>query len=230
MSTERKSFRVRSYVRRDSRRTKAQERAYQTLFPQFGLELSAGLIDFAHVFGRVAPCFLEIGFGSGQSLLALAKAYPERDFIGIETHKPAIGALLLGMQIEKLTNIRLYHVDAIDVLQQCIPEASLHGIQIFFPDPWPKRRHHPRRLIQSEFVKLLSAKLKIGGALHLATDWEDYAQHMMKTLSHEKNLINLASLFQFATRSPLRPILTKFESRAAREGRGVWELQFGRVS
>jgi tRNA (guanine-N7-)-methyltransferase len=159
-------------------------------------------------------------------LLALAAAHPDKDFIGIETHKPGIGALLLGIEQQELTNLRLYEGDAVDVLEQCIPTASLDSVQIFFPDPWQKRRHFARRLIQPAFVQLLITKLKPHGSLHLATDWEDYAQHMLKVLTQTQELINLAGAGQFAKRSPYRPILTKFERRALREQRPVWELQF----
>lgn len=219
-------FRLRSFVRRDGRRTAAQDRAYAELWPHFGLNLDEGIVHFSRIFGREAPRFLEIGFGSGQSLLALAKAHPDKDFIGVETHKPGIGALFLGIQQLALTNLRIYYTDAVDVLQKGIPHESLDGIQLFFPDPWPKRRHHPRRLIQAEFVRCLIEKLKAQGTLHLATDWEDYAKHMMRVLSQEKQLENLAGKDQFSERSCYRPELTKFERRALREGRHIFELQF----
>ncbi|MCD6038968.1 MAG: trmB [Gammaproteobacteria bacterium] len=218
--------RIRSFVRRDSRLTEAQRHALDALWPQFGLNLAEGEIDFVALFNREAPCILEIGFGAGQSLLATAKAHPEQNFIGIETHQPGIGALLLKIQNQQLTNIRLFYADAIEVLNQCISETSLDGIQLFFPDPWPKRRHHKRRLIQPEFVTLLIAKLKIGGELHLATDWQDYAKDMMRVLSNQTELINNAGADNFAPRSAQRPIITKFEQQAKRAGRKIWELQF----
>jgi tRNA (guanine-N7-)-methyltransferase len=174
----------------------------------------------------VAPRLLEIGFGSGSSLLAVAKSEPNKDFIGVETHKPGIGALLLGMQAEALTNIRLYHGDVVEILKKNIAAASLEGVQIFFPDPWPKRRHHPRRLIQSDFIALVVDKIKIGGTLHLATDWPDYARHMMHVISKEPRLFNAAGEHHYASRSLYRPLVTKFEQRALLEGRGIWELQF----
>lgn len=221
-----KLFRIKSYVRRDARRTPGQDRAYKALWPQFGLPLENGQLNLPQLFGRQAPCLLEIGFGSGQSLLACAEAYPECDFIGVETHKPGIGALLLGVERRQLTNIRVFNADVIDVLERCIPNNCLDGIQIFFPDPWPKRRHHPRRLIQSEFVRSVVTKLKQGGSLHLATDWEDYAQHMLQVLSAEQSLMNQTGPNEFADRSKYRPTITKFEQRAVRQGRGVWELDF----
>lgn len=228
-SPDNKQFRLRSYVRRDSRKTAAQKRALIEFWPRFGLDVAAGMLAAEQVFGRIAPCLLEIGFGSGQSLLAAARHYPDKNFIGVETHRPGIAALLLGIEASELTNLRIYHADVIDVLEQCIPAASLSGIQIFFPDPWPKRRHHPRRLIQADFVKLLVAKLQLGGSLHLATDWQDYAMHMLRVLSAEQSLSNLAGKQAFAARSVYRPIITKFERRAQREQRKVWELSFQRV-
>jgi tRNA (guanine-N7-)-methyltransferase len=221
-----KPRRIRSFVRRDGRRTLAQARAHEVLWPQVGLQLEQGMADFARIFGREAPRFLEIGFGSAQSLLAVATSHPEYDFIGIETHKPGIGALLLGIQSNQLSNLRVYDGDAVEILEHCIPPASLDGVQLFFPDPWPKRRHHARRLVQPAWVNMVVEKLKTAGTLHLATDWEDYAHHMMRVLSQEKKLVNVAGANQFAGRSPYRPILTKFENRALREGRGVWELHF----
>ncbi|EKD70052.1 MAG: tRNA (guanine-N(7)-)-methyltransferase [uncultured bacterium] len=228
-STPPEHFRIRSFVRRIGRFTNAQERAMQENWPHFGLEISLGLIDDTHIFGREAPCFLEIGFGTGQSLLAVAKAQPEVNFIGVETHPPGVGALLLGMQAENLSNIRVFHTDVIDVLEKCISNASLDGVQIFFPDPWPKRRHHARRLIQPDFLKLIVQKLKANGVLHLATDWEDYAKHMLRVVSDNQQLINLAGLNQFGARSSQRPILTKFERRAVREGRKIYELQLQKI-
>lgn len=219
-----KSFRIRSFVHR-GRRTASQEKAHNALWPRFGLSIELGILNWAQTFERDAPRFLEIGFGTGQSLLALAKLHPEYDFIGVETHKPGVGALFLGMQEMELTNLRVFNADIIDVLEKSIPDASLDGIQIFFPDPWQKRRHFARRLIQPEFLQLIIPKLKEAGCLHLATDWEDYAYHMMQVITQEQKLTNLAGINQFAARSPYRPILTKFERRAEREGRSVWELQ-----
>lgn len=218
-------FRIRSYVPR-GRRTDAQERAYEVMWPQYGLTLDQGMIDSDKIFGRTAPLFLEIGFGSGQSLLAVAKLQSEHNFIGVETHQPGIGALLMGMQEEDIKNLRVFYGDVIDVLEKCIPDAALAGVHIFFPDPWPKRRHHQRRLIQAEFIRLLIAKLQQGGVLHLATDWDHYAAHMMRVLSSEADISNLAGLGRFANRSSQRPIVTKFEGRAIREGRSIWEMQF----
>lgn len=217
---------IRSYVKRDGRMTDHQRRAFDECWPQFGLLLASGPINLTKVFHRKAPCILEIGFGSGQSLLSMAKANPECHFIGIETYQPGIGAVLLGMKRQKLSNIRLYHADAVEVIEQCIPEKSLDGVQIFFPDPWQKRRHHKRRLIQADFVNLLISRLKSGGLLHLATDWQDYAEHMLKVLTDIPVLINQMGEAQFAGRSTHRPVITKFEQRGLRSGRVIRELQF----
>jgi tRNA (guanine-N7-)-methyltransferase len=221
-----KSFRIRSFVRRDSRKTAAQVDAIESDWPLFGLNLENGLLDGDKIFGRVAPRFLEIGFGNGESLLRLASTHPEKDFIGVETHQPGIGTCLLGVQRNQLTNIRIFKNDVIDVLERSIDNQSLDGIQIFFPDPWPKRRHHGRRLIQESFVMLMVSKLKVNGTLHLATDWIDYAKQMMRILTNENRLINLVGVNQFADRSIYRPLLTKFERRAIAENRFIWELQF----
>lgn len=222
-------FRIRSFVRRDSRLTTAQERAKENSWPRFGFDIANGMVDFDQAFGRVAPRFLEIGFGTGQSLLAVAKAQPEHDFIGVETHKPGIGALLLGVETDNLTNLRVFYSDVIDVLEKCIPDESLDGIQIFFPDPWQKRRHHARRLIQPELLDKLICKLKLNGVIHLATDWDDYAKHMLRVVSSNKQLHNLAGENQFGERSSQRPILSKFETRAIREGRQIHELQLRKI-
>ncbi len=220
---------LRSFVRRDGRLTTAQERARVALWPHVGLKLQDGQANFDTIFGREAPRFLEIGFGSGQSLLALAEAQQDSDFIGIETHKPGIGALCLGIEVKSLSNLRIYYDDAVEILKNCIPDASLTGVQIFFPDPWQKRRHHARRIVQADFVQLVITKLKPAGTLHLATDWEDYAKHMMRVISNVQGIENIFGDGQYAARSPYRPILTKFERRAEREGRGVWELQLRKL-
>ncbi len=224
-----KPRRIRSFTRRDSRMTAAQAQAWEKGSPTFRLDPEEGLLDFSRAFGRSAPCFLEIGFGSGQSLAALAQQQPEIDFIGVETFKPGIGALLLQIEALQLKNVRIYYADAVEVLEKCIPDQSLQGLQIFFPDPWQKSRHHKRRLIQPPFVSLATQKLKSGALLHLATDWEDYAKGMIKVLSAEPRLRNLAGEGQFAERSSLRPRVTKFEGRGEKEGRPIWELQFARI-
>jgi tRNA (guanine-N7-)-methyltransferase len=220
---------IRSFVRRDGRMTDAQKLALETCWPRFGLELRDGMINFDNVFKRQAKHVLEIGFGSGFSLLAAAKAHPDHDFIGIETHQPGIGTLLHHMEAEQLANIRIYYADAVEVLNQCIPDHSLDIMQIFFPDPWRKRRHHKRRLIQPEFLSLVVAKLRQGGELHLATDWEDYALHMMKVMTLSADFKNAYDEGQYAERSSQRPVLTKFEQRGEKAGHKTWELLFHKL-
>lgn len=215
---------IRSFVRRQGRMTSSQRIARDVLLPKYGLDPTQNL-DYQAIFGRDAPLELEIGFGMGQSLLQMAQAAPERDFIGIEVHWPGIGALLNGIELYQLKNVRLLVGDAMEIIQQAIPDASLDRILIFFPDPWPKQRHQKRRLIQPAFVGLLQQKLKLGGMLHLATDWEDYATKMMAILEQTEGLKNLSGLNQFAVRPPYRT-LTKFELRGQLLGHGVWDLLF----
>lgn len=221
--------RLRSFVRRGGRGTKSQARAQDIFGPDVCLQVSAGWLVPVRDFGRIAPLVLEIGFGSGNSLLSLAKAHPEINFIGIETYKPGIGALLLAMKEQEVTNIRLYDADAVDVLEKCIRCDSLQAAQLFFPDPWQKRRHNGRRLIQPEFLKLLNSRLQVGGQLHLATDWADYAEQMMQVLSASTELRNTAGVGEFSERSAHRPVITKFERRALREGRLIRDLRFEKV-
>lgn len=223
---QRPFFRVRSYVSRNGRKTAAQAEALQAFWPIFGLNIVDGPLAPKHTFGREAPLFLEIGFGSGQSLLALATACPQFDFIGVETYQPGIGAMLHGLMQAGLTNVRLYAADVVDVFAQCVQDDSLSGINCFFPDPWPKRRHHVRRLMQGPWAKTMAAKLRHQGTLHLATDCEDYAKQMLRIFSQVPDWANAVGPGQFAKRSPYRPIKTKFEKRAEREGRQVFELQW----
>ncbi len=211
-------FRLRSFVRRDSRLTTAQARARERLWPTFGLSCAMGLCDWQTIFKREAPRVLEIGFGMGNSLAAAVQAFPDHDFIGIETHKPGVGALLLSMESTNSQNLRVFDEDAVDVLAKAIPDNSLDVILIFFPDPWQKRRHHARRLVQPAFIKTLLQKLKQGGELHLATDWEDYAKHMFQVVNAEPGLKHIT---QHNERSRFRPILSKFEQRAINEGRVI---------
>lgn len=228
--SEAKQFlrRIQSFVRRDGRMTDAQKQALETLWPQVGLEIKNGACDFEKIFQRAARRILEIGFGSGASLLEMAKAHADEDFIGIETYRPGIGSLMQGIQENELKNIRIYYADAVEVLEHCIPQQSLDVVQIFFPDPWPKRRHHKRRLIQPEFVNLVVSRLKPQGTLHLATDWEHYAKQMMAVLTANNELENISGEGQYSNRSSQRPIVTKFEKRGTASGRQIWELQFTR--
>lgn len=218
---------VRSFVIRAGRMTEAQQAARERMWPALGLEVEDGLLDPVKTFGRSAELVLEIGFGMGQSLMEMAKAAPQRNFIGVEVHPPGIGNLLKLAEQEQLTNIRVYQADARIVLQQCIADESLDCVQIFFPDPWHKKRHHKRRLIQQDFLDELRPKLKRGGILHLATDWEPYARQMLEVLAADPHWRNHCGEAIYATEHA-RP-LTKFEQRGQRLGHGVWDLMFARV-
>lgn len=219
---------IRSYVIRGGRLTSSQENALATQWPHFGLEAEAGVIDPTAVFGRHAPLVMEIGFGMGDSLLTMASANPERDFIGVEVHKPGVGRLLHEIAEKELKNLRIYRHDAKEILRDCIADGTLDCIQIFFPDPWHKKRHNKRRLVQSEFIEQLRPKLKVGGTVHMATDWEPYAEHMMEVMSAAPGFRNAAGPGQFSSASE-RP-LTKFEKRGQRLGHVVNDLIFVRES
>lgn len=216
---------IQSFVLRSGRMTQAQHKAIDSYWSQWGVDLEAGLIDVDQVFGRRAPLVLEIGFGMGASLCQMAKAAPEHDFIGIEVHRPGVGKLLQLMSEHNVDNIRVFCADAIQVLNHCIADNSLDRVQIYFPDPWHKKRHHKRRLIQAEFVELLVRKLKPGAILHLATDWENYAEQMMEVLTAADELHNQCGEHCFAERPDYRPE-TKFERRGKGLGHGVWDLLF----
>jgi len=207
--------------------TDAQERAWRELWPRFGLEAGDEPIDLPMVFGRDAPRTLEIGFGNGETLLALAAAHPERDFVGIEVHRPGVGHLMLRADQAGLTNLRVICRDAVEVLQHCIPEASVDEILLYFPDPWPKKRHHKRRIVQPGFVALVARRLKQGGTFRMATDWEHYAWQMLEVASACPTLRN-ESAEGFGPRPESRPV-TRFERRGQRLGHGVWDLAFRRT-
>ncbi len=223
-----KRRRIRSYVLRAGRMTPGQQRAFEQNWERWGLQHGDGLLDFDTTFGRAGPRVLEIGFGMGHSLVAMAAAAPATNFVGIEVHRPGVGKLLHSMAEQDVDNIRTYCHDAVEILRDCIPPGSLDTVQIFFPDPWHKKKHNKRRLIQAPFVAYLITRLKVGGILHLATDWEDYAQQMMAVLSAEPGLGNECGEGEFAPRPEHRP-LTKFERRGERLGHGVWDLVFKRV-
>ena len=218
---------IRSFVLRAGRMGPGQRRALTELGPQHVLPFSPQPLDYAACFGRQAPCVLEIGFGMGDATAAVAAAQPGTDFIGIEVHPPGVGTLLQRIQEQGLGNLRIVQHDAVEVLAQMIPAASLAGVHIWFPDPWHKKRHHKRRLIQADFVARLSAHLAPGGYLHCATDWQPYAEQMLEVLGAEPNLVN--SCEGFAPRPDWRP-LTKFEQRGLKLGHGVWDLLFRRSS
>jgi tRNA (guanine-N7-)-methyltransferase len=216
---------IRSFVKRSGRMTPGQQAAYDKYWPDKGLLLANGLIDYSTVFGRRAEVVLEIGFGMGVSLVQMAKDAPEKDFIGIEVHEPGVGKLLHGMEEHGVENIRVYCDDAVEVLRECIPDSSLDRVQIYFPDPWHKKKHNKRRLIQPNFIDNLYPKLKAGGVIHLATDWEHYAEQMMEVMSAAQGFDNQADDYCFSDRPSYRPV-TKFEKRGERLGHGVWDLLF----
>jgi len=216
---------VRSFVKREGRLTKGQAAAIERLWPSVGLTLENGRLDLVKVFDRQAPVTLEIGFGMGHSLVEMAANAPERDFIGIEVHEPGVGTCLMATEETGVENLRVFHEDAVEVLKQCIPDNSLNCVQIFFPDPWHKKRHHKRRIVQPEFVQLLIQKIEANGIIHLATDWGNYAEHMLEVLSKEPQLTNLSPSGDYVPRPDSRP-KTKFERRGEGKGHGVWDLQF----
>ena len=211
---------IRSFVRREGRMTPAQKRALEELWPRFGIEPGETPIDFSAVFGRRVPVVLEIGFGNGNALAALAAQQPQNNYLGIEVHRPGVGHLLRRLYGENLTNVRVLCADAKEVLARNIPDASLAAVYLLFPDPWPKQRHHKRRLVQPEFIELVRHKLKLRGVLHLATDWQDYAEHMRTVLA--------ASSGFAPAPAGLRPD-TKYETRGRRLGHVVRDLVYVRV-
>jgi tRNA (guanine-N7-)-methyltransferase len=218
---------IRSFVRRAGRTTIGQARAFETLGPQFMVQFQPSPLDLPATFGRTAPVILEIGFGMGEATAHIAALMPEKNFLCCEVHEPGVGALLKRIGEQGLQNIRIVQHDAVEVLRQMLVPASLDGIHVFFPDPWHKLRHHKRRLIQPPLVAELARRLKPGGYLHCATDWEPYAQQMLQVLADEPLLRNSAE--GFASRPDYRPE-TKFERRGLRLGHGVWDVVFTRTS
>lgn len=218
---------VRSFVRRQGRKSVPQQAALARLWPRFGIEMNGTPLDLDALFARRAPRLLEIGFGMGASLAQMAASAPEQDFLGIEVHRPGIGNLLLEIEQRALNNLRIINGDAVEILERHIPDETFDGVMLFFPDPWPKTRHHKRRIVQTPFVDLLARKITPGGRFHMATDWEHYAQHMMSVMSARSDFINAHGAGNYAPRPDYRP-LTKFESRGLRLGHGVWDLIFTR--
>lgn len=218
---------IRSFVLRSGRVTDAQVRALSLLWPKYGCEFSPQQLDLDAVFARRAPRVLEIGFGNGGNLATLAQAHPDRDYLGVEVHRAGVGRLLLAVQTACLTNVRVICHDAVEVLSDQLPKESLDEVLILFPDPWPKKRHHKRRLIQAGFVDLVVSRLRPRGVLRLATDWEPYAQQMLEVLSACSALDNLAPDQAFADRSAERAP-TRFEQRGTKLGHGVRDLTFRR--
>jgi tRNA (guanine-N7-)-methyltransferase len=230
---------IRSFVRREGRMTAAQKRALEELWPKFGVEApkSRGHGPLPHgpppqfladVFGRQAPVVLEIGFGNGEHLLARAQAEPEKNFLGVEVHRPGAGGVMNRAQAAGVRNLRVACTDAVEVLRAWLPERALGEVIVYFPDPWPKKRHHKRRLVSPAFARLAASRLAPGGLLKVATDWADYARHMRETLDAEPLLENLAGSEGFVARPPERP-LTRFETRGVRLGHEVFDLIYRRV-
>ena len=210
---------------RAGRMTEAQRKAFDIGWDQYGLKLADGAIDIETVFGRTGPKVIEIGFGMGDSLLQMAAAAPDTDFIGIEVHPPGVGTLINGAQAQGTDNLRVYLADANDVLEDCIAAQSIDRLQLYFPDPWHKKKHNKRRIVQPKFVHLVREKLRCNGILHMATDWQPYAEQMLETLDQAEGFVNTAGTGNYAPRPAYRPV-TKFEKRGERLGHGVWDLVY----
>ncbi len=218
---------IRSFVRREGRMTAAQTRALDELWPRYGIDKLDQELDVEALFGNQNPVTLEIGFGNGESLATMAAASPEKNFIGIEVHRPGVGNLMIQAEKLELNNIQVIVDDAVDMLEKTLPDGSLDCVQIFFPDPWHKKRHHKRRLIQKKFIDLLASKQCEHGLLHLATDWQDYAEHMLTVLKQHHQYQLLTPSEQFHIRPAHRPE-TKFERRGLKLGHTIWDLVYRR--
>jgi tRNA (guanine-N7-)-methyltransferase len=218
---------IRSFVMRTGRMTAGQARALAEMWPRFGVEFTPQLLDLDLLFGRRAPRTLEIGFGNGEHLASLARAHPERDYLGVEVHRPGVGHLFMLAAASNLTNFRASSHDAVEVLREQIAPAALDEVLVLFPDPWHKKRHHKRRLIQPPFVELLATRMAPGGLLRLATDWEEYALQMLEVLRASASFTNLSPSGDWMPR-PEERAPTRFEKRGARLGHGVWDLAFSR--
>ncbi|CEK09683.1 tRNA (guanosine(46)-N7)-methyltransferase TrmB [Legionella hackeliae] len=214
---------IKSFVLRGGRISNRQQQALDLWLKDYELPLTDSPWNFEQLFARQAETIVEIGFGMGASLLAMAEQFPERNFVGIEVHQAGVGSLAADLHERSVNNVRIVAHDAVEVFKHHIAKESLTGVQIFFPDPWPKKRHHKRRLIQPEFVKLLTERIKTGGFIHCATDWQEYADHMLDVLSKESSLENMQQQGGFSPRPETRP-LTKFEQRGNKLGHGVWDL------
>lgn len=215
---------IKSYVLRQGRLTHGQKRALEQSWPRYGIGFNAERLDFDIVFERTAPVTLEIGFGNGDSLLQQAVSMPEKNFLGIEVHRPGVGHLLHLINEAGISNLRVINHDAVEVLQQQIPDCSLDCVQLFFPDPWHKKRHHKRRIVKNAFIQLVWQKLSPGGRFHLATDWQDYAEHMLTEMEQAEGFTNTARTSNYAQPTERPP--TKFEHRGRRLGHDVWDLVF----
>lgn len=218
------SRRIRSFIRRQGRITHGQQHALENYWESYCLDPNLDY-DFAELFGRKAPLVIEIGFGNGESLVQMAADNPGVDYLGIEVHRPGVGHLMMKLAEHELTNVRIFCHDAIEIMENRIADNSLAGVQLFFPDPWPKKKHHKRRIVQPSFVKLLIRKLQKSGYFHAATDWQPYAESMLSVLSAEEAIINTSRTHDYCKRPVSRP-LTKFEQRGVRFGHSVWDLIF----
>jgi tRNA (guanine-N7-)-methyltransferase len=217
---------IRSFVLRQGRVSPAQQRSLETLMPSYGIAYAAQPLDLDQAFGRAAPKILEIGFGMGEPTAQIALAHPQNDYLALEVHPPGVGSLLKQIDAQNIQNIRIIQHDAVEILRDMIADASLDGVHIFFPDPWHKARHNKRRLIQPPFIAALVQKIKPGGYIHVATDWQEYAEQVLAVLSAEPLLQNTAT--DYAEKPAYRP-LTKFEQRGLKLGHGVWDLVFRRI-
>ena len=213
---------VRSFVKREGRLTNGQAKALEEFWDIMGLNHKDGMIDPVTLFGNNNPVVLEIGFGMGKSLVEMAKNAPELNFIGVEVHRPGVGACIALAQEEGVSNLKVYEHDAIEILADCIPAECLTTVQLFFPDPWHKKKHHKRRIVQASFVEAIRQKLKVGGVFHMATDWENYAECMLEDMTSSPGYTNLSENGDYVPRPDSRP-LTKFENRGQNLGHGVWE-------
>lgn len=219
---------IKSFVLRQGRMTTGQQRGWDEGWATMGLTIEAGVEGFTNAFNNDGPIVFEIGYGMGHSLISMATEAPDTNYVGVEVHRPGVGSLLNEAKLAELNNIRTYNDDAIEVLKQCVPDGSLARVQIYFPDPWHKKRHHKRRLVQPEFIQFLRTKLAVGGVIHMATDWENYAEQMLEVMSAAEGFQNQAPETGYAPRPDYRP-LTKFEKRGQRLGHGVWDLLFEKV-
>jgi tRNA (guanine-N7-)-methyltransferase len=218
---------IKSFIKREGRLTPGQQRALEILWPEFGIDFSEKRLCLQEIFNRDAGKVLEIGFGNGDSLWEMAKADPDRDYIGIEVHRPGVGHLLQLIEKSGIKNCRIISYDAVDVINHQIADNSLDKVQLFFPDPWHKKKHHKRRIVQDEFVNMLAQKIKSGGIFHLATDWEHYAEHMIEVMNRNSNFTNLSTDNTFTPKPDDRPT-TKFETRGKKLGHGVWDMLYKR--
>lgn len=227
MSEEQKftSRTIRSFVVRSGRTTEGQRKAMEKNWPRFGIEYTGALIDWESSFSRRAPLWIEIGYGNGAQTAHLAKIHPQINFLGIEIHLPGVGHLLKLADDDQLDNLKLIRHDAVEVLSECVEDSSVDQIMLFFPDPWPKKKHHKRRIVQPDFINLVANKLKPAGRFHLATDWEPYAEWMLESISMHPQLRNTSTSGHFIVPPDYR-LLTKFENRGIKKGHGVWDLMF----